>query len=104
MSEKQNRLMPEWLGELNDVEFAQLLQAFTEWPSMPDDGISVEIACTTQRGTEPVQRALTFQGQVMGSRLILSVPPGARVPEGVRDIEIRLPDLHVIVSLDLSMA
>ena len=85
MSEKENRLM-------------------LEWPSGLDDEILDELAFTARSRIEPVQSALILRGQVIGGRLVLSAPPGACVPGGVRDIEIRLSNAHIFVSLEPSVA
>ena len=102
MREKESRLMPRWHENLNDARFAQLLEAFTEWPSGLDNEIPVEPVVTTQARDIPVHRALILQGYVIENTLVLSAPPGVCMPERVRDVEIRLSNLLVFVSLEPS--
>jgi hypothetical protein len=99
MREEESRLMPRWHENLNDAKFVQTLEAFTEWPSGLDHEIPVEPVLTTQARDIPVHQALILQGQVIGDTLVLSAPPGVCMPDKVRDVEIRLSNLHVFVSL-----
>ena len=95
--------MPEKrIGEMDDADFAQLVEAFVERPFGPDDEIPAELVFAMLDRVEAVQDILVLQSQVVGDRLVLSTPPGARVPAGVRDIEIRLPNVRVVVSLESS--
>ena len=95
--------MPEkQIGEMENAEFAQLIEAFVDRPSGPDDEIPAELVFAMLDRVESVQDVLVLQSQVVGGRLVLSTPPGARVPAGVRDIEIRLPNVRVVVSLESS--
>jgi hypothetical protein len=102
--EKGDSLVPEWIGELDDARIARVMEAFTAWPSDLDDEIPAQPISAVTNEAESAQNALGLQSRVAGNRLILSTPPGARVPEGVRDIEIRLPNAHVVVSLEQSTA
>ena len=95
--------MPEKrIGEMDDTDFAQLVEAFVDRPSGPDDEIPAELVFAMLDRAESVQDVLVLQSQVVGDRLVLSTPPVARVPDGVRDIEIRLPNVRVVVSLESS--
>jgi hypothetical protein len=95
MSEKR-------IGEMDDTKFAQLMEAFVDRPSGPDDEIPAELVFAMLDRAELAQGSLALHSQVVGDRLVLSTPPGARVPENVRDIEICLPNVRVVVSLESS--
>ncbi len=97
MSEKR-------IGEMDDAKFAQLMETFVDRPSGPDDEIPAELVFAMLDEAELTPGPLDLHSQLVGDRLVLSTPPGARVPESVRDIEIRLPNVRVVVSLDPSMA
>ena len=55
---------------------------------------------------QPPGQALGLESVIVGERLVLSTPPGVAVPAstcagaGIREIEINLPDVRVIVSLN----
>ena len=96
--------MSERIGELDDSRFTQLMETFIDRPSGPDDEIPAELVFAMLDRAESAQHVLSLQSQVVGDRLILFTPPGTYVPEGIRDIEIRLPNIHVVVSLKPSPA
>jgi hypothetical protein len=97
-------LAPEWIDEVDDTRLAQVLEAFTAWPSdLNDEMLTSPILAMADR-TEPVCQGLALHGRIIGDRLILSTPPGVYVPEGVRDIEIRLTDVNIVVNLRSSTA
>jgi hypothetical protein len=101
---EKDGLAPEWIDGLDDIEIAQVMEAFTAWPSDLNDEMSTPLTLATADRVEPAYGGLTLHGQIAGDQLILSIPPGARMPEDVRNIEIRLPDVHIVVSLKPSMA
>lgn len=49
---------------------------------------------------QPPGHALGLESVIVGERLVLSTPPGVAVPANIREIEINLPDVRVIVSLN----
>ncbi len=50
-------------------------------------------------GEKPPKQVLNLESAIMGDRLVLSTLPGVTVPDHVREIEINLPGVRVIVSL-----
>ena len=48
---------------------------------------------------KPPKQALNLESVIMGDRLVVSTAPGVTVPAGIRQIEINLPSVRVIVSL-----
>lgn len=49
---------------------------------------------------QPPEHALDLETVVVGDRLVLSTLPGVAVPASIREIEINLPGVRVIVSLN----
>lgn len=49
---------------------------------------------------QPPGHALDLESVIVGERLVLSTRPGVAVPANIREIEINLPDVRVIVSLN----
>lgn len=49
---------------------------------------------------QPPEYALDLETVVVGDRLVLSTPPGVAMPASIREIEINLPGVRVIVSLN----
>ncbi|MBL7065731.1 MAG: hypothetical protein ISS49_16255 [Anaerolineae bacterium] len=96
MSEKR-------IGEMDDAGFMQLMEAFVDRPSGPDDEIPAELVFAMLDRAELTPGLLALHSRLVGDRLVLSTSPGARVPESVRDIEIRLPNVRVVVSLETSI-
>jgi len=48
---------------------------------------------------QPPGHILNLETVMVGDRLVLSAPPGVAVPANIREIEINLPGVRVIVSL-----
>ncbi len=94
----------ERIGKMDDAKFAQMMEAFVDRPSGPDDEIPADLVFAMLDEAELTPEPLVLHSQLEGDRLVLSTLPGARVPESVRDIEIRLPNVRVIVSLEPAMA
>ncbi len=84
-----------WIGEMNDAEFEQMLEAFIDRPGL-DDQIPAELVFTMLDRAE--QPEPTLQSAIVGDRLVLTAPLGKTVPSNVREIEINLPNVRVIVS------
>jgi hypothetical protein len=53
---------------------------------------------------QPPKQALDLESVIVGDRLVLSTPPGVVMPANVREIEVNLPGIRVIVSLGLVAA
>jgi len=48
---------------------------------------------------EQPERVLGLESTLVGDWLVLSAPPGVAVPANVREVEVNLPGVRVIVSL-----
>jgi hypothetical protein len=53
---------------------------------------------------QPPKQALDLESVIVGDRLVLSTPPGVTIPANIREIEVKLPGVRVIVSLELVAA
>ena len=49
---------------------------------------------------QPPEDALDLETVIVGNRLVLSTRPGVSMPANIREIEINLPGVRVIVSLN----
>lgn len=88
------------IGEMDDEEFEQMVNAFIDRPVGPDDPIPAELVFAMLDEAERPERALDLESTIVGDRLVLSTPPGVTVPANVREIEVNLPGVRVIVSLE----
>ena len=48
----------------------------------------------------PPKQVLDLESIIVGDRLVLSTPPGVSIPNNIREIEVNLPGVRVIVSLE----
>jgi len=97
--------MPEKLiGEMDDAELEQMIGAFIDRPASLDDKVPAELVFAMLDKAEQPERALDLQSVIVGDRLVLSVLPGMAVPANVREIEVNLPGVRVIVSLEPTAA
>lgn len=88
------------IGEMDDLEFEQMVGAFIDRPASLDDEIPAELVFAMLDKAEQPERALDLQSVIVGDRLVLSAPPGMAVPANVREVEVNLPGVRVIVSLE----
>ncbi|HUV89231.1 MAG TPA: hypothetical protein VMY80_06235 [Anaerolineae bacterium] len=89
----------ELIGEMDDVKFEQMVEAFIERPAGPDDRVPAELIFAMLDKAEQPERALGLESTLEGDRLVLSAPPGTAVPPNIREVEVNLPGVRVIVSL-----
>jgi len=87
------------IGEMDDVEFEQMVEAFIERRAGPDDQIPAELVFAMLDKAEQPERVLGLESTLVGDRLVLSAPPGVAVPANIREVEVNLPGVRVIVSL-----
>ncbi len=87
------------IGEMNDLEFEQMMEAFIQRPLHVDDAIPAETVFATLDEAERGKDAMSLQSTVVGDRLIVSAPRGAVLPHTVREVEFNLPSIQVVVKL-----
>jgi hypothetical protein len=85
---------------MDDLEFEEMIGAFIDRPVSLDDEIPAELVFAMLDKAERPERAQDLESMIVGDRLVLSVPPGAAMPPYVREVEINLPGVRVIVSLE----
>jgi len=88
-----------FIGEMDDLAFEQMMEAFIARPTSLDDEIPAEMVFAMLDEAEKPEHTLELESVVVGDRLVLSAPRGAVVPSNVREIEVNLPHVRVIVSL-----
>ena len=88
------------VGEMDDAEFTRLMEAFVDRPAGLDDEIPAESVFAALDRVEQSQRPLELQSTVVGDRLVLSAAPGAVVPAEIRELEVNLPGVRVIISME----
>ena len=87
------------IGEMDDLEFEQMMQAFIQRPSDLDDAIPAETVFAMMDEAEHSRDAMRLQSTVVGDRLIVSAPRDAVLPRTVREVEFNLPSIQVVVKL-----
>jgi hypothetical protein len=87
------------IGEMDDAEFTRLMESYIDRPSL-DDEIPVELVFAALDKTEQVRTGLELQSTLIGDRLVLSAPSRAVFPANVRELEINLPAVRVVVCLE----
>jgi hypothetical protein len=89
---------------MDNAEFEQMVEIFIDRPAGPDDEIPAELVFAILDQTEQTARALALESVIIGNRLVLSTPAGTTMPANVREVEVNLPGVRVIISLDLTSA
>ena len=92
------------IGEMDDTEFEQMIGAFIDRPASLDDKVPAELVFAMLDKAEQPENALDLQSVIVGDRLVLSAPPGVIVQANIREIEVNLPGVRVIVSLESTAA
>jgi hypothetical protein len=87
------------IGEMNDLEFEQMMEAFIQRPAGLDDAIPAETVFAMLDEAERNGDAVSLHSTVVGDRLIVSTPRGAELPRTVREVEFNLPSIQVVVKL-----
>lgn len=90
------------VGEMGEAEFNALIERFIERETEGSGEVPAEVLFEALPDflaamAEPAQ-AVEMTGEVLGDRLVLSAHED--LPAGVREIEVRLPHIRVVVSLE----
>jgi hypothetical protein len=89
------------IGQMPAEEFETLIENFITQRSGQDDRLPGDVFFELLGRYESEgmpQGALDLKGDIMGDRLVLSAPPGMSVPANIREIEVNLPGMRVIVA------
>ncbi len=87
------------IGEMTDTEFTQMLEAFIDRPAELDDAVPAELVFAMLDRDEQRKRTLELQSAIVGDRLVLSALPQMMLPSKIKELEVNLPGVRVIVSL-----
>jgi len=98
MSEASEKLV----GEMNETEFNALIERFIERETESTGEVPAEVLFEALpdflAAMAESAQDVEMTGEVLGDRLVLSTPHD--LPAGVREIEVRLPHMRVVVSLE----
>jgi hypothetical protein len=90
------------VGEMNETEFNALIEKFIERETEGTGEVPAEVLFEALpdflAAMAESAQAVEMTGEVLGDRLVLSTPHD--LPAGVREIEVRLPHVRVVVSLE----
>jgi hypothetical protein len=90
------------VGEMNEVEFNALIEEFIEREMEGTGEVPAEVLFEALPDFLAVMaesaQAVEMTGEVLGDRLVLSALDD--LPADVREIEVRLPHMRVVVSLE----
>jgi hypothetical protein len=92
------------IGKMDDGEFSQMIEAFIDRPAGLDDEIPAELVFAMLDKAEQTGRALEMHTAIVGDRLVLSAPPQMTIPSKIRELEVNLPGVKVVVSLEPAIA
>lgn len=87
------------IGEMDDGNLEELIEAFIQRPAGSDDAIPAETVFAMLDETERSRDAISLRCAVVGDRLIVSAPRDAVLPRSVREVEFNLPSIQVVVKL-----
>jgi hypothetical protein len=82
-----------------DTEFTQMLERFIDRPARLDDAVPAELVFAMLDQDERRGRDLELQSAIVGNRLVLTAPSQMTLPAKIRELEVNLPGVRVIVSL-----
>ena len=88
------------IGEMDDANFEQMIGAFIDRPTNLDDEIPVELVFAMLEQREKSTRMLDLDSVVIKDRLVISASPSATIPANVREIELNLPHVRLIVKVE----
>lgn len=88
------------IGEMNNQEFEQMMEAFIDRPAPLDDEIPAELVFTMIDQVEKPKHLLELESIVVDNRLVISALPNVPVPTNVREIEINLLNVRLIVQVE----
>jgi len=87
------------IGEMDDQAFEQMMNAFIDRPTPIDEEIPAELVFAMLDKAEEAKQTLALDSVVIDDRLVISTPVGTMVPANVREIEINLPNVRLIVKV-----
>lgn len=87
------------VGEMDDQAFEQLMNDFIDRSNKVDEEIPAELVFAMLDKAEQAKQTLRFDSIVIDDRLVISTPVGTTVPTNVREIEINLPNVRLIVKV-----
>ena len=87
------------VGEMDDQAFEQLMNAFIDRSNKVDEEIPAELVFAMLDTAEQAKQTLRLDSIVIDDRLVISTPVGTTVPTNVREIEINLPNVRLIVKV-----
>jgi hypothetical protein len=88
------------IGDMDDVEFEEMVESFIARPASLDDVAPAELVFAMLDQAEQPEHALELESVIVGDRLVLSAPPGVAVPANVREIEVNLLGVRIIIRVE----
>ncbi|MBS1253636.1 MAG: hypothetical protein MAG451_02689 [Anaerolineales bacterium] len=93
---ESDKISDKLIGEMDDKEFKQMVEAFIDRPAGPDDEIPAELVFAMLDRAEQSEHAMELESAIVDDRLVLST--------NIREIEVNLPGVRVIVNLESATA
>ncbi len=88
------------LSEMSTEEFDAMIDAHIQRETSDTGELSTPLFYTALRDVFDAEQVPAFESTVEGDRLILSTPAGTTLPAHIREVEVALPGVRVLVKLE----
>jgi len=88
------------IGEMDNADFKNMIEAFIERPTNLDDEVPAELVFAILEQHEKLTHVLDLGSVVIKDRLVISASPHATIPANVREIELNLPHVRLIFKVE----
>ncbi|MEZ4866000.1 MAG: hypothetical protein R3C14_32090 [Caldilineaceae bacterium] len=88
------------IGNMDHFDFEQMIESFIDRPVAIDEPIPAELVFTMLDQAEQPSQVLALESIMIDDRLVISAPASAIVPDNVREIELNLLNVRLIVKVE----
>lgn len=88
------------IGAMENLDFEQMINAYIDRPATVDDAIPAELVFAMLDQAEKAHQALALESIVVQDRLVISAQANTILPSHIREIELNLPNMRLIVKVE----